>query len=160
MIKLIFVLLISLVTSEVIAGEVTQGKKFDSWRVLEANGSCFLLGQPSHSKGFAGFRENPYLIFRKDTKNLFQISIFSGFTLSLIKPVEITTYNRSFLLQPYRSNFASTDPFFNPKSFIEALLQDQELLIVAIPGKNNVMAYDYYDIRNLGQVLNFLQNSC
>ena len=160
MIKIILILLSFLLAPEIFASEAVYLQKFESWQVIRQGESCFLLGQPSHSKGFGGFREKPYLIFRKDSKNLFQISIFSGFALNATQPVKIATYNRSFFLQPYRSSFASTDPIFNPKSFIEALLQDPELLIVAIPGRNNLIAYDYYDIRNLGQILNFLQNSC
>jgi hypothetical protein len=160
MIKKITILLGLLLVPEIFARATVPLQKFENWQVVRRDGSCFLLGQPSHSKGFAGFREQPYFIFRKDLRDSFQVSIFSGFAFNATQPIKITTYNKSFFLQPYRSSFASTDPIFNPKSFIEALLQDQELLIVAIPGRNNLVAYDYYDIRNLGQILNFLQNSC
>ena len=161
MIKLIILLLVALTSLKSFAFEKKVLLQSDGiWKVIKSGNSCFLMAQPSHSKGFTGFRDTPYFFIKKDKVNAFHLGVFSGFTLDDNKPVVVSTQNRSFILQSYRSSFASNNINFNQKSFIDALLEDSQFLVVTTPHINNSSVRDYYNIKNLSQILKFLQNPC
>jgi hypothetical protein len=160
MVKLIAIFLSLITFYKAFSLEKNTIQSFDYWKIIKQNNSCFLLGQPSYSKGFPGFRDNPYFFIKKDKKNFVNLGIFSGFALSYDRPPVVLINNQSFILQSYRSSFASTGQNFNLESFIKALLANDRSLIVTTSNRNNSISYDYYDLRNLGIILKFLQNPC
>lgn len=164
--KIICLITSFIMWSQVVGAVDKELKKFDSWLVLEGQEKnkkyCYAVSTPFETRAYySQITRYPYILIVYVAPNRFTIGIDSGYVLDHNNEVSITVANkkRSLAVLPMYKN-AITYSSVEDSYLIDDMIESEGEISVESFGTEDRRAVDYYSMKPIKQVLNYMINKC